>query len=32
MEMLLCVNAYFALFWPIIQMDPVNAVPVDALF
>ena len=27
-----CVNARFALFWPIIHMDPVNAVPVNKLF
>ena len=32
MEMLLCVNTRFASFWPIIHMDPVNAVPVNALF
>ena len=32
METFFCVNTRFASFWPIIQMDPVNAVPVNALF
>ena len=32
MEMLLCVSTHFASFWPIVHMDPVNAVPVNAPF
>ena len=32
MEMLFCVTTFFASFWPIIHMDPVNWVPENALF